>query len=68
MGLNLSYYLFKKCGTKIIVLSELGNKKLDSEELFEEMVSLLHCYSMKVYSKRKKRILEELIQPNNEIN
>lgn len=64
VGFNLLYYLFKKFGTKIIVISELGNQKLDSEEIFEEIVSLLHCYSMKLYSKRKKRILEELIQPD----
>jgi predicted site-specific integrase-resolvase len=45
--------LFAKFGTKIIVVSEAGNKKLDSEEIFEEIISLLHCYSMKHYSKRK---------------
>jgi len=58
VGYNLFYYLFKKFGTKIIVISELGNKKLDSEEIFEEIVSLLHCYSMKLYSKRKKKYLK----------
>jgi predicted site-specific integrase-resolvase len=44
-------------------MSEVGSEKLDSEEIFEEIVSLLHCYSMKMYSKRKaqkiKKILEE---------
>jgi len=34
-------------------MSEVGNEKLDNEEIFEEIVSLLHCYSMKLYSKRK---------------
>ena len=28
--------------------------KLDKEEIFEEIISLLHCYSMKLYSKRNK--------------
>ena len=44
-------------------MSEIGSEKLDSEEVFEEIVSLLHCYSMKMYSKRKgvkiKKILED---------
>lgn len=42
-----------------VVVSEVGNKKLDSEEIFEEIISLLHSYSMKLYSKRhydKKKI------------
>lgn len=50
--------LFAKFGTKIVVVSEVGNKKLDSEEIFEEIISMLHCYSMKHYSRRKDKILE----------
>uniref|UniRef100_A0A6H1ZZH3 Putative resolvase domain containing protein n=1 Tax=viral metagenome TaxID=1070528 RepID=A0A6H1ZZH3_9ZZZZ len=53
IGFELFSYLFKQYGTEIIVVSEIGNAKLDSEEIFEEIVSLLHCYSMKLYSKRK---------------
>lgn len=63
VGFELFYYLFKKYNCEIIVMSEVGSEKLDSEEIFEEIVSLLHCYSMKMYSKRKslkiKKILEE---------
>jgi len=58
IGFELFYHLFKKFGTEIIVVSEVGNKKLDSEEIFEEIVSLLHCYSMKLYSKRRNNTLE----------
>ncbi len=53
VGFELFVHLFKQYGTEIIVVSEVGNKKLDSEEIFEEIVSLLHCYSMKLYSKRQ---------------
>ena len=42
-------------------MSEVGSKKLDSEEVFEEIVSLLHCYSMKLYSKRKIPKIKEVI-------
>ena len=63
VGFELFSYLFKKYGCEIIVISEVGSEKLDSEEIFEEIVSLLHCYSMKLYSKRKgqkiKSVLEE---------
>jgi len=62
VGFELFSYLFKKFGTEIIVVSEVGNKKLDSQEVFEEIVSLLHCYSMKLYSKRRKKKLEVELQ------
>jgi putative resolvase len=53
VGFELFSHLFKQFGTEIVVVSEVGNIKLDSEEVFEEIISLLHCYSMKLYSKRK---------------
>lgn len=57
VGFELFKYLFKKFDTEIIVMSEIGSNKLDSKEIFEEIVSLLHCYSKKLYNnKRKKRI------------
>ncbi len=59
VGFELFSFLFKKYGTDIIVVSEIGNKKLDAEEIFEEIISLLHAYSMKLFSKRhydKKKI------------
>jgi predicted site-specific integrase-resolvase len=42
-------------------MSEVGNDKLDSEEIFEEIISLLDCYSMKLYSKRKKQKIKEVL-------
>ena len=58
VGFNLFKYLFKKFGTNIIIMSEVGSEKLDSQEIFEEIVSLLHCYSMKLYSSRKNKKLK----------
>lgn len=65
VGFDLFDYLFKKYNTDIVVISEVGSKKLDSEEIFEEIVSLLHCYSMKLYSKRKKTLIEKLIKEDS---
>lgn len=64
VGFELFSFLFEQFNTKIVVISEVGNPKLDSEEVFEEIVSLLHCYSMKLYSRRKRKTVEELIMPS----
>jgi predicted site-specific integrase-resolvase len=61
VGFDLFRHLFKKFGTEIVVISEVGSVKLDSEEIFEEIVSLLHCYSMKLYSNTKKKLIKDLI-------
>lgn len=48
-------------------MSEVGSEKLDRQEIFEEIESLLHCYSMKFYSKRKiQKLKEVLINENND--
>ena len=62
VGFELFKYLFSKFGVEIIVMSEVGSNKLDSEEIFEEIVSLLHCYSMKLYSNRRLDKLKEVIE------
>jgi len=50
VGFELFSHLFTKFGCEIVVTSEVGSAKLDSAEIFDEIVSLLHCYSMKLYS------------------
>lgn len=66
VGFDLFSKLFEHYGTQIIITSEVGSVKLDSEEIFEEIVSLLHCYSMKLYSKRRLTKLKELLQEKEE--
>ena len=62
VGFELFYYLFKKYHCEIIVMSEVGSEKLDSQEIFEEIIRLLHCYSMKLYSKRKCQKIREVLE------
>ena len=62
VGFELFYHLFKKFGTEIVVASQVGSEKLDSEEIVEEIVSLLHCYSMKMYSKRRVAKIREALE------
>ena len=62
VGFELFRTLFEKFNCKIEIMSEIGSAKLDSEEIFEEIVSLLHCYSMKLYSKRKNADIKKIIK------
>lgn len=64
-GFDLFYHLFGKYHCEIIVMSEVGSAKLDSEEIFEEVISLLHCYSMKLYSKRKAKKIREVLEEDD---
>ena len=63
VGYDLFYYLFQKYNCEIVVMSEVGSETIDSQEIFEEIVNLLHCYSMKLYSSRRRlRKIKEAIE------
>lgn len=65
VGFELFSHLFQKYGCEIIVISEVGSEKLDSQEIFEEIISLLHCYSMKLYSSRKSKKIKEILEDDS---
>ena len=67
VGFELFNHLFKKYHCEIIVISEIGSEKLDSQEIFEEIVSLLHCYSMKLYSKRKCQKIKKALEEKDDV-
>ena len=66
VGFELFYHLFRQHNCDIVVMSEVGSEKLDSEDIFEEIVGLLHCYSMKLYSKRKIKKIKEVLEVKEE--
>jgi predicted site-specific integrase-resolvase len=66
VGFGLFKHLFSRYECEIEVMSEVGSEKLDSEEVFEEIVSLLHCYSMKLYTKRKLQKVKELVEDDSD--
>lgn len=68
VGFELFEHLFKKFGTEIVVASQIGSEKLDSEEIFDDIVSLLHCYSMKMYSKRRVAKIKEALEDDKYCN
>jgi predicted site-specific integrase-resolvase len=54
-------HLFLKFKTEIVVVNGHANDKLDAEEMMNEIITLIHCFSMKHDSKRRmKRAIEVL--------
>ena len=49
--------LFSEFGCESIVINDT-DEKTDETEIFEEIISMLHCFSMRMYSRRRKRKLE----------
>ncbi|MEY8662617.1 IS607 family transposase [Ligilactobacillus faecis] len=66
VGFDLFKHLFAKYHTEIIVMSELSDKKTDQREIFEEIISLLHAFSMKMYASRRKKLKEALKEEESE--
>ncbi|RKZ42401.1 MAG: IS607 family transposase [Candidatus Parabeggiatoa sp. nov. 3] len=59
VGFSLFKHLFQNFGTEIVVTNGHNNDKLDNEEIINEIITLIHCFSMKHYSKRRiKRAIE----------
>lgn len=62
VGFGLFKALFSKYGCEIIVVDDTENEKTDAEEIFEKIISLLHCFSMKLYSKRKTKKIKQVLE------
>lgn len=60
LDFDLVSRLFSQYGTKITVINSSENKSAE-EELFEDLMSVIHSFSMKAYSKRilAKKLLGE---------
>lgn len=60
VGFDMFKYLFAKYHVEIVVMSELTDKKTDQQEIFEEIICLLHAFSMRMSPGRRKKIKEAL--------
>lgn len=49
--------LFGEFGCEIIVINDTDDKANETE-IFEEIISMLHCFAMRMYSPRRKKKLE----------
>ena len=58
LSFDLIKNLFKKFNCEIKVLNEVENKQLIEKEIFNEIINLIHCFSMKMYSNRRKEKLK----------
>ena len=60
-GFNFFENLFRRYGTEIVVINDYTSEENDTEEIIEEIITLLHSYSMKFYSNRRKvrKVLED---------
>lgn len=50
--------IFKKFNTKIVVLNNVINERNFQQELTEDLISIIHHFSMKMYSNRRKQLNE----------
>jgi len=53
-GFELLVELFKMYGTKILVISDTIQNKSNEQELTDDLISIIHYFSMKSYSNRRK--------------
>ena len=68
VSFNMWKELFKSFNCDIIVMNDiLENNDNDDKEIFEDIISLIHCFAMKIYSKRRKNKLK-LIEENLEVD
>ena len=51
--------MFKQFGTNIIVINNTINNT-EEDDLFEELINIIHLFSTKIYSKRHKKILNNI--------
>ena len=66
VGFDLFLHLFQKYHCEIVVMSEVGSAGLDSQEISEDIMSLLHCYSSKLYNKCKEKKIREVLMEDAE--
>ena len=62
VGFELFSYLFAKHGCELIVMSEVGSTELDSEEVFDDVVTLLKNYSLNLDKKNINKTIKELLE------
>ena len=58
--------LFSYFSCEIVVLNDIKEiNDYEEKEIFEDIISMLHCFAMRMYSKRRKnklKLLEENLQ------
>ena len=50
--------LFREYNCSLVVMNETQVNSSEEKEIFEDIISLLHCFAMRMYSARRKRKIE----------
>jgi predicted site-specific integrase-resolvase len=66
LSFDLMEKLFKNFGTEIVVINRVEN--MEEKELYEDLMSVIHSFSMKLYSGRRKKLKEEVEKCYKESN
>lgn len=69
VSFNMWKDLFKQFGCDLVAINDVVNPKTEEAEIFSDIISLLHCFAMKMYSQHRKnklRIVKEDLE--NEIS
>ena len=71
VSFDLFKNLFSNFNCEIVVLNDVDDNKMIEKEIFSEIISLVHCFAMKMYSSRRKakmKNLEEDLKLEDEID
>lgn len=52
--------LFSNFNCEIVVLNDVDDSKTIEKEIFSEIISMIHCFAMKMYSTRRKAKMKNL--------
>lgn len=58
LSFDLFKNLFEEFNCEIVVLNEIDDPKIMEKEIFKEIVDMIHCFSMKLSSSRRKEKLK----------
>ena len=47
--------LFKQYNCNLIIVNETQNNETEEKEIFTDIISLVHCFAMRMYSSRRKK-------------
>lgn len=66
IGFEEFEYICSLFGTKIVIIDETNNDKNIQQEITEDLISIIHHYSMRIYSNRKRKKIEETIKDDHD--
>lgn len=58
ISFDLFKNLFEEFNCEIVILNEIDDAKIIEKEIFKEIVDMIHCFSMRLYSSRRKEKLK----------